>query len=70
MYPRVVLFFWLVGLWVRDVPRYSFFFFSVLIGMVFAYGLQVAKNFQLFDDSSDKTLTLLPCGGWKVIPAG
>ena len=34
--------------------------------MVFAYGLQVAKNFQLIDDSSDKTLTLLPCGGLKV----
>jgi len=39
--------------------------YSVLIGMVFAYGLQLAKNFQLIDDSSDKTLTLLPCGGWK-----
>lgn len=34
--------------------------------MVFAYGLQLAKNFQLIDDSTGKTLTLLPCGGWKV----
>ena len=41
-------------------------YLSVLFGMVFAYGLQVAKNFQLIDDSSDKTLTLLPCGGLKV----
>ena len=38
---------------------------SVLIGMVFAYGLQLAKNVQLIDDSSDKTLTF-SCGGWKV----
>lgn len=38
--------------------------YSVLIGMVFAYGLQLAKNVQLIDDSSDKTLTF-SCGGWK-----